>query len=382
GGDVLLWQHLFWFFGHPEVYIIFIPAIGMVSTIVATFCRRPVFGYLPLVLALIGTGILAFGLWVHHMFVTGLPRLGESFFTASSMAIAVPSGVQIFCWIATLWDSRPVLKTPMLFVIAFIVTFVIGGLTGVMVASVPLDTQVHDTYFVVAHFHYVLIGGAVFPLLGAIYYWFPKITGRMMSERRGRWVAGLVFIGFNLAFFPMHILGLEGMPRRVYTYQADMGWGGLNLFSSLSALVLVAGFALFFFDAIWSARKGAPAGADPWLAPTLEWATASPPPNYNFARIPVVSSAYPLWDGDELCVAGGLRVDRRELVVCSVADARPEAREASPRNSIWPLLTALATSAMLIMSVFTPWAVVWGAIPIAIALIGWFWPKATPEDES
>jgi cytochrome c oxidase subunit I len=383
GGDVLLWQHLFWFFGHPEVYIIFIPAIGMVSTIVATFSRRPVFGYLPLVLALIGTGVLAFGLWVHHMFVTGLPRLGESFFTASSMAIAVPAGVQIFCWIATLWDGRLVFKTPLLFVIAFIVTFVIGGLTGVMVASVPLDTQVHDTYFVVAHFHYVLIGGAVFPLLGAIYYWFPKITGRMMSERLGRWVVGLVFLGFNLAFFPMHVLGLQGMPRRVYTYQADMGWGGLNLFSSLSAFVLAAGFALFFFDAIRSVRRGAPAGDNPWLAPTLEWATASPPPSYNFARIPVVASPYPLWGSDgELPVACGLRVDRRELIVCSVADARPQARETSPRNSIWPLITAIATTIMLISSVFTPWAVVWGSIPIGVGLIGWFWPTGAREDEA
>src|SRR5436305_4144841 len=182
GGDVLLWQHLFWFFGHPEVYIIFLPAAGMVSTMVATFARRPVFGYLALVMALIATGILAFGLWVHHMFVTGLPRLGESFFTASSMAIAIPAGIQVFCWLATLWDGKPVFKTPLLFVIGFVFTFVIGGLTGVMVASVPFDTQVLDTYFVVAHFHYVLIGGAVFPLLGATYYWFPKITGRMMGE--------------------------------------------------------------------------------------------------------------------------------------------------------------------------------------------------------
>src|SRR6195952_4705639 len=232
GGDVLLWQHLFWFFGHPEVYIIFIPAIGMVSTIVVSFSRRPPFGYLALVLALLTTGVLAFGLWVHHMFVTGLPRLGESFFTASSMAIAIPSGIQIFCWLATLWLGRPVFRTPLLFVLAFFFTFVIGGMSGVMVASVPLDTQVHDTYFVVAHFHYVLIGGAGFPLLGAVTYWFPKITGRMMSERLGRWVVFLVFTGFNLSFFPMHILGLRGMTRRIYTYQADMGWGELNLFVS------------------------------------------------------------------------------------------------------------------------------------------------------
>jgi cytochrome c oxidase subunit 1 len=383
GGDVLLWQHLFWFFGHPEVYIIFLPAVGMVSIMVATFARRPVFGYLALVMALIATGILAFGLWVHHMFVTGLPRLGESFFTASSMAIAIPAGIQIFCWLATLWDGKPVFKTPLLFVIGFIVTFVIGGLTGVMVASVPFDTQVHDTYFVVAHFHYVLIGGAVFPLVGAIYYWFPKMTGRMMSEDLGKWAFWLIFIGFNLTFFPMHILGLQGMPRRIYTYQPDMPWHGLNMFVSVSAVVLVAGFLVFFIDAIRSVRRGPPAGDNPWDAPTLEWATSSPPPSYNFARIPVVDGADPLWEQREiLAVAAGLRTDRRELIITTVGAAGPEAREASPRNSIWPFWAALATSLMLIWSIFTPWAVVWGSIPVAITLIGWFWPKGTPEDES
>ncbi|MDB5620710.1 cytochrome c oxidase subunit I [Tardiphaga sp.] len=383
GGDVLLWQHLFWFFGHPEVYIIFLPAVGMVSTMVATFARRPVFGYLALVMALIATAILAFGLWVHHMFVTGLPRLGESFFTASSMAIAVPAGIQIFCWLATLWDGRPVFKTPLLFVIGFIVTFVVGGLTGVMVASVPFDTQVHDTYFVVAHFHYVLIGGAVFPLLGAVYYWFPKMTGRMMSERLGKWAFWLIVIGFNLTFFPMHILGLQGMPRRVYTYQPDMPWYGLNMFVSLSAIILVAGFLVFFIDAIRSARRGPIAPDNPWDAPTLEWSTASPPPSFNFARMPVVSGPNPLWEQPEIiAVASGLRTDRRELVVTTLTKAIPQAREASPRNSIWPLWTAVATSVMLIWSIFTPWAVVWGSIPVAMALIGWFWPKGTPEDES
>jgi cytochrome c oxidase subunit I+III len=383
GGDVLLWQHLFWFFGHPEVYIIFLPAVGMVSTMVATFARRPVFGYLALVMALIATAILAFGLWVHHMFVTGLPRLGESFFTASSMAIAVPAGIQIFCWLATLWDGRPVFKTPLLFVIGFIVTFVVGGLTGVMVASVPFDTQVHDTYFVVAHFHYVLIGGAVFPLLGAVYYWFPKMTGRMMSERLGKWAFWLIVIGFNLTFFPMHILGLQGMPRRVYTYQPDMPWYGLNMFVSLSAIILVAGFLVFFIDAIRSARRGPIAPDNPWDAPTLEWSTASPPPSFNFARVPVVSGPNPLWEQPEImAVASGLRTDRRELVVTTLTKAIPQAREASPRNSIWPLWTAIATSVMLIWSIFTPWAVVWGSIPVAMALIGWFWPKGTPEDES
>ena len=383
GGDALLWQHLFWFFGHPEVYIIFLPATGMISSMLPAFARRPVFGQLALVLSIVSIGILSFGLWVHHMFTTGLPRLGESFFTASSMAIAVPAGLQIFCWIATLWDGRLVFRVPLLFILAFLFTFVLGGLTGVMVASVPFDTQVHDTYFVVAHFHYVLVGGAVFPLMGAVYYWYPKIVGRMMSERLGRWVVGLVFLGFNLSFFPMHVLGLQGMPRRVYTYQPELPWAGLNLFVSLSSLVLAAGFLLFVIDAVRSARHGLPAGENPWDAPGLEWATTSPPPPYNFARIPIVTGPSPLWqERESLPVATGLSLGRRELLVTSLADAVPQARESSPRDSIWPFWAALATSALLIGSIFTPWAVVWGAVPVTVTLTGWFWPKGDPEDEA
>ncbi|MFK3857581.1 cytochrome c oxidase subunit I [Agrobacterium pusense] len=383
GGDVLLWQHVFWFFGHPEVYIIFLPAVGMVSTILPAFVGRPIFGYMPMVMALVATGVLSFGLWVHHMFVAGLPKLGESFFTASSMAISVPAGVQIFCWLATLWAGRPVFKTPLLFIIGFIVTFVIGGLTGVMVASVPFDTQVHDTYFVVAHFHYVLIGGAVFPLIGAVYYWFPKMTGRIMSETLGRISFWLIFVGFHLTFFPMHILGLQGMPRRIYTYQPEMPWAGLNLFVSLSAVVLATGFLVFFIDVVRSFAKGRPAGDNPWGAATLEWATASPPPPFNFRAIPVVGSRDPLWENTgELPVVAGMRVDRREVLVTSVVAALPEAREVSPTDSVWPFWAAIATSIMLIWSMFSPWAVVWGSIPIAVALIGWFWPKGMAEEEA
>jgi cytochrome c oxidase subunit 1 len=383
GGDVLLWQHMFWFFGHPEVYIIFLPGTGMVSAIIATFARRQVFGYLGMVLALIATGFLSFGLWVHHMFATGLPQLGASFFTASSMLIAIPSGLQIFCWIATLWDGRPVFKTPLLFVLGFFFIFVAGGMAGLMLASVPIDSQVHDTYFVVAHFHYVLIGGAVFPLLGAVYYWFPKLAGRMMSERLGRWHFWLAFIGFNLAFFPMHVLGLQGMPRRVYTYQPEMGWANLNLLVTFGALILFASFVLFLWNVITSARSGTVAGDNPWNASSLEWATSSPPPPHNFDRIPVVTHREPLWAAGNgpMPVATGLAVEHRQLVVTTLVDARPTTRESSPDPSIWPLIAAMLTAVLFIGSVFTPWAVVWGTPPLAIALICWFWPKGNEEDE-
>ena len=383
GGDALLWQHLFWFFGHPEVYIIFLPGTGMVSAIIGTFSQRTVFGYLGIVLALIATAFLSFGLWVHHMFVTGLPQLGASFFTASSMLIAIPTGLQIFCWIATLWDGRPVFKTPLLFVLGFFFIFIAGGLTGLMLASVPIDTQVHDTYFVVAHFHYVLIGGAVFPLLGAVYYWFPKISGRLMSETLGRWHFALAFIGFNLAFFPMHILGLEGMPRRVYTYQPEMGWGGLNLLVSTGAFIFFLSFVLMLWNAAISLRRGPIAGANPWNASTLEWATASPPPPQNFDRIPVVTHREPLWaTAGVVHEATGLAVDERQLVTTSLVDARPQVRESSPAPSIWPLIAAIVTAGLFVGSIFTPWAIVWGVPPLAAVLIGWFWPKGNPEDES
>jgi cytochrome c oxidase subunit I len=382
GGDALLWQHLFWFFGHPEVYIIFLPATGMVSSIITTFSRRQAFGYLPLVLSLIATGFLAFGLWVHHMFTTGVPQLGASFFTASSMLIAIPNGIQIFCWIATLWGGRPVYRTPLLFVLGFFFIFVAGGLSGIMLASVPIDMQVHDTYFVVAHFHYVLIGGAVFPLLGAVYYWFPKITGRMMSERMGRWHFWLAFIGFNAAFFPMHITGLMGMPRRVYTYLPEMGWGNLNLLSSAGALVLFSSFVLFLWNVVSSARQGEIAGSNPWDAGTLEWATASPPYPQNFDRIPVVTNREPLWaEREVLPVATGLSVDNRELIVSTVSEARADLRETSPEPSIWPFLAAIATGVSFITSIFTPWAIVWGSAVVGVALIAWFWPKGSKEDE-
>jgi cytochrome c oxidase subunit 1 len=375
-GDALLWQHLFWFFGHPEVYIIFLPATGFVSVICETFCRRPVFGYPVVVLALVSTGILAFGLWVHHMFATGLPRVGYSFYTAASMTVAIPTGLQIFCWLATMWDGRPRFQVPMLYVVGFIVTFVIGGLTGVIIASVPLDLQLHDTYFIVAHFHYVLIGGAVFPLLGILTYWFPKITGRMMSEGLGKITFWMIFLGFQLAFFPMHIAGLSGMPRRVYTYPAGLGLELPNLLSSIGGLVVATAVLLFVINGVVSLYRGAVAPDNPWDAASLEWAARSPSPPYNFAHIPVVASRTPLWDEKgELPVVTGLRVDDKDMLTTTVVAATPDMREPLPAASLWPLIAALATAVLFISSIFSPWAVAVGAVPVAIALIAWFWPK-------
>nr|NUR38063.1 cytochrome c oxidase subunit I [Sphingomonas sp.] len=375
-GDPLLWQHLFWFFGHPEVYIIFLPATGFVSVLVETFCRRPVFAYPVVVLALVSTGILAFGLWVHHMFATGLPRVGYSFYTAASMTVAIPTGLQIFCWLATMWDGRPRLQLPMLYVIGFIVTFVIGGLSGVIIASVPLDLELHDTYFIVAHFHYVLIGGAVFPLLGALVYWYPKITGRMMNDALGKVSFWLIFVGFQLAFFPMHFAGLLGMPRRVYTYPAGLGLELPNLLSTIGAFVVAISVLLFVINGITSLYRGAIAPPNPWGAASLEWATSSPPPVYNFAHGPVAESRTPLWDNEgDLPVVTGLRVDEKEMLLTTVVAAAPDLREPVPQHSLWPFIASIAVAVFFISSIFSPWAIPFGAIPCAIALIAWFWPK-------
>ncbi|HEX3274141.1 MAG TPA: cytochrome c oxidase subunit I [Gemmatimonadales bacterium] len=382
GGDPLLWQHLFWFFGHPEVYIIFIPALGFVSSIVTTFTRRPVFGYPAMVLSLVGTAFLGFGLWVHHMFATGLPQLGESFFTAASMMIAIPSGVQIFCWIATIWEGRPRFGVPFLWAIGFVVVFIIGGFTGVMIASVPFDQQVHDTYFIVAHFHYVLIGGAVFPLFGAFHYWFPKVTGRMLSERLGRWQFWLFFVGVNLTFFPMHQLGFEGMPRRVYTYLPETGWGSLNLLATVGAVIMAVSVVLFLVNLARSLRAPHLAGDNPWGGETLEWATTSPPRPYNFPLVPVVDGRMPLWQHpDGLPALAGLRTDVRDVLMTTVLDAEPDSRHRHPPPTIWPFCAAIATTITFITLIFTPWGLVIGFPFLLVAFIGWAWPRGQDHQE-
>lgn len=380
GGDHLLWQHMFWFFAHPEVYIIFVPALGMISAILPAFTRRRVVGYDVIVLATAATGFVAFGVWVHHMFAAGLPQLGESYFTASSLIISIPTGLQIFCWIATLWGARLCFATPLLFVLGFFVTFIVGGLTGVMLASVPINLQVHDSMFVVAHFHYVLIGGAVFPLIGAVYYWFPKATGRLLSERAGKWSFWLLLIGFNVTFFPLHQLGLNGMPRRVYTYLPESGWGSLNLLATLGAGVIAVALAITLVNVARSLRRGRVAGADPWAADSLEWLTPSPPPPYNFAALPVVMTRAPLWeDSSGRRVVSGLAVDRRETLVTTLLDAAPDHRTPSAGPSIWPLLAALVTAVGFTASIFTPWGLPAGLALGIPVMVGWFWPKGRPS---
>ncbi len=382
GGDPLLWQHMFWFFGHPEVYIMFIPGLGFVSSIIETFTKRPIFGYPVMVLSLFITGFVAVGLWVHHLFATPIPQLGRAFFTAASVLIAIPTGAQIFCWIATIWAGRPRFTTSMLFAIGFIVVFTIGGLTGVMVASIPFDLQVHDSFFVVAHFHYVILGGVVFPLFGALYLWFPKITGRMLGETLGKWHFWLFFAGVNITFFPMHHLGLQGMPRRIYTYLPETGWGPMNMLATAGSWIIAVSVIVFLVNVVQSLRSGERAGADPWGGPTLEWATTSPPEPWTFRHVPVVEGREPLWaSGDELPVLTGLSTRNREALVTTALDAVPDNRRTHPGDTPWPLYMALAIGVTFIGAIFTPWAYVIGFTLSAIAFAGWAWPRGTQPSE-
>ena len=383
GGQPLLWQHLFWIFGHPWVYAIVLPAMGMVSDGLPVFCRRPLVGYAAVAISTVATMVLGFGVWVHHMFAAGLPTVGLSFFSGISIVITVPSAVAVFAWLATIWHGRPVITTAFLFFSSMIMLFVIGGVSGFMTASVPVDWQLTDTYFIVAHLHYVLIGINVFPVIGATYFWFPKMTGKFLDESLGRWNFWTMFIGFNLAFLPMHITGLLGMPRRVYTYSSGMGWDTLNLVTSVGSFVLAIGVLLFVVNVVKSLRSGAVASANPWDASSLEWSVPSPPPPYNFAVIPTVASRHPLWE-DRLnessarsSVAHGMLLDAgKETIGTSALHATPDMILEMPEDTSAPFILAFGT-ALLFVGLLLRLALLagLGGAVVGLALLVWLWPR-------
>lgn len=382
GGDPVLWQHLFWLFGHPEVYIIFLPSVALVAMIVPTLARTPIVGYGWIVLSAVGTGFLSFGLWVHHMFTTGLPGVSLGLFSAASEAVAIPTGVQIFCFIATLAAGRVTRSVPMLFVLGGLAIFVLGGLTGVMVALASFDLQAHDTFFVVGHLHYVLIGGAIFPIVAACYYFFPLVNGKRLSDRLGTVAFWLMFAGFNLTFLPMHLTGLRGMPRRVFTYPANLGFDGLNLVSTIGAFVLAAGFAVVGWDLIRSKRRAPVAGRNPWQAGTLEWLAQMPPEPWGVRSIPEIDSRYPLWDQPNFMrdVDEGRYYlpdadeSTREMLVTSVIDAQPQQCLRVSGPSYVTVGAALALGGFFVFGTFHRW---WAASFSAVVALGviiyWLW---------
>ncbi|WP_366555071.1 cytochrome c oxidase subunit I [Aquibaculum sediminis] len=389
GGDPLLWQHLFWLFGHPEVYIIFLPAAGIVSTLIPVFARHPMIGYGWIVASIVATGFISFGLWVHHMFAVGIPHLALVFFSAASMLVAIPTGIQFFAWIATLMAGRPFVRLPMLYLFGFLVVFVMGGLTGVMLALVPFNWQVHDTHFVVAHMHYVLVGGMVFPLLAGLTYWLPLASGRMPSQRLGVAAFWLIFIGFNLTFFMMHLTGLKGMPRRVYTYDGGLGWETLNLLSSVGGFIMSIGVALVLLDLFLHFRIGQRAPRNPWGASTLEWTLPKPPPSYNFGSLPRVESREPLHDTPDLpraLAAGeGLlatpRPGARETLAVEVVSGRPAHIVNLPAPNWMPFLAAAFTGVFFLSFLLKLYLLSGvGALLALGTFLRWAWTHGRRQD--
>ena len=386
GGSALLYQHLFWFWGHPEVYILFLPATGMVSMIIPVASRQRIAGYLWVVASLVAIAFISFGVWVHHMFATGGPPLALAVFSAASFVIAIPSGVLYFCWIATMWTGKVRFHTPMLFCIGFLVIFLLGGITGVMVAVMPWDWQVTDSYFIVAHFHYTLNGAVVFPIFGALYYWLPKMTGRMLSERLGKLSFWTMLVGFNVSFFPMHILGLMGMQRRIYTYSDGLGWGTLNLIVSIGGALFGLGTGITLFNFFWSRRRGLRAPDNPWDADTLEWATPSPPPDYNFAAVPVVHSRHPLWEDEPLTVAvepdgfGREGAEHHQTPVVAGLAGRPEHAVPIPRPTYLPFLAAFGTFVFFCGLLVDAALVLAAGVAFGVVAVGvWTW-RTEPSD--
>ena len=378
-GDPVLWQHLFWLFGHPDVYIIFLPAAGLVSMMVATLAGRPLVGYRWVVASLVATGTISFALWAHHMFSVGMSPSSNLFFSAASLIVAVPAAVQVFAWIATFASGTVRRTASTWFLLGFFGIFVLGGLTGVMVAVVPFDWQAHDTYFIVAHLHYVLIGGMVFPVFAAIYYWAPVISGRPLSERMGKWACGLMFVGVHLSFFPMHISGMAGMPRRVWTYSESLGWDTWNLLSTVGAFVIALGVALVLVDLVLRLRPAAKVDVDPWNAGTLEWL---PLDNYAARSIPRIESRYPLWDQPALReevdrgqhYLPGTVTGTRETIVTSAIDAKPEFILRLPGPSWLPLLAGLGTAAFFFaLTVKVTWMALAGAVLALVCILRWLW---------
>jgi cytochrome c oxidase subunit 1 len=369
GGDPLLWQHLFWIFGHPEVYILILPAFGIVSEVLPVFSRKPLFGYAAMVFSGIFIAFLGFGVWAHHMFATGMGPLADTYFSLATMLIAIPTGVKIFNWLGTVWGGSIQYKTPVYFALGFVAMFIIGGLSGVMHGSPPADLQQTDTYFVVAHFHYVMFGGSIFGLTAGAYYWWPKMFGRVLDEGLGKLHFWLMLIGFNLTFFPMHILGLNGMPRRVYTYPEGLGFEELNLLETVAAFVLAASFAVFLYNIIktWRGPRNAP--ADPWNAATLEWAIPSPPQEWNFAEIPVVHGRDPLWEAKR--ERGGPLPEPPRVSGAGIH---------MPNPSYWPLVTALGLSAMMsglmLIHHLGPWGIIAGGAILLFGVFNWAFEPA------